>query len=392
LENGSRALAAVEAEKAIESDNQNAQAFYMMAFVKAVEQKPALVRSFASRAVAIDPYLSGARRLLSQYVNGSVGYQQKVDAGVLRHFENGKLLEEAGHLSEAMIEFETALRTEPRYYRALIAIAGIRLSERDYRQAAPAASRALELDPDGAIANLQLACAQAGIAEQARTEIGATDYRARFYDQSEPLEKTGLLRLVFPDYERLTDQGRFVLRRSVAGLACFLPSLVSAGARHYLLRLDQGISEVPGFGDIRNRTTFDGRYYASIRGIGGRIALSGVEYLDEASRGGLNAIAHEFAHQVQETAMGPEDLRTIHSLYEAAKREGRGLDFYAAANEFEYFAAGYEAFESSFKRPGAGLTAQHTRDELASRDPGLYSLLAKFAARSAQVGRELIVC
>ena len=86
--------------------------------------------------------------------------------------------------------------------------------------------------------------------------------------------------------------------------------------------------------------------------------------------------------------MGPEELSAIHSLYEAARRQGRALDYYAAANEFEYFAAGYEAFVSTFKRPAAGFTARHTRDELKTRDPGLYNLLTKMAEKSAQVGTD----
>jgi hypothetical protein len=84
--------------------------------------------------------------------------------------------------------------------------------------------------------------------------------------------------------------------------------------------------------------------------------------------------------------MGAEELGVIHRLYEAARRGGRALDYYAAANEYEYFAVGYEAFVSSFKRPGAGLTARHTRDELKARDPDLFSFLTKLADRSAQVG------
>jgi len=148
------------------------------------------------------------------------------------------------------------------------------------------------------------------------------------------------------------------------------------------------VSECAGFKELRDRTTFDGRYYASIRGVGGRIALSGIEYLDEASRGGFNAIAHEFAHQVHETAMSVEDQNAIRRLYATAVREGRALDYYAAANEFEYFATGYEAFVSGFKRPGATLTARHTRDELRARDPGLFSLLAKMADKSAQAGAD----
>jgi tetratricopeptide (TPR) repeat protein len=357
-----------------------------MAFIKAAERKPGQARSLARRAVEIDPYSAGARRLLSQYLNGTVGYEQKVDNSALQHFQNGKSLQGIGNLHDAALEFEAATRIQPNFYRALVALAGLRLVERDYNQAVSASSRAIEVDSEGAIANMELAYAQSGLAEQARIEIGATDYSIRFFQQPAPPVKSSLLRLIFPDYDRLDAGGRFVLAESVAGLACYLPGLASANARHYLLPLDQSISESSGFKEMRDRTTFDGRYYASIRGVGGRITLSGVEYLDEASRGGVNVIAHEFAHQVHETAMGAEELGVIHRLYEAARREGRALDYYAAANEYEYFAVGYEAFVSSFKRPGAGLTARHTRDELKARDPDLFSFLTKLADRSAQLG------
>ena len=119
--------------------------------------------------------------------------------------------------------------------------------------------------------------------------------------------------------------------------------------------------------------TFDGRFYASIRGAGGKTTVSGIEYLETAANGGFNTIAHEFAHQVHTTAMTTGEQRAIRTLYERAVDEGRTLDYYAAANEFEYFAQGYEAFVSAYKRPGAGITARHTRSELAARDPHLYS-------------------
>jgi Tfp pilus assembly protein PilF len=388
LETGDRVQAEAEASKAIEADPGNAHALYIMAFIRAAQRKPTQVRSLAQRALEIDPYLAGARRLLSQYLNGSSGYSQKVDVAAFHHFEIGKGLEGQGRVKEAVSEYEAAASAQPGYYRALIALASLELMQRQYGRAIVDASRALEVDPEGAIANMEVAYAQIGIAEQSRTEIGATDYSIRFYEDGVHPVKSSLLRLVFPDYDKLADKGRIVLGKSVAGLACFLPSLVSVSARHYLLRLDQSVSECAGFKELRDRTTFDGRYYASIRGVGGRVALSGVEYLDEASQGGFNAIAHEFAHQVHETAMGPEQLSAIRRLYETAVKEGRALDYYAAANEFEYFAVGYEAFVSSFKRPGATLTARHTRDELRARDPGLFSLLTKMADKSAQAGTD----
>src|SRR5262249_37728573 len=145
LETGNRGLAEAEAVRAIEANRRNANALVIMAFVKSAERKPALVRSLARRALEIDPFLAGARRLLAQYLTVSAGYLQKVDTAALTHFEKGKLLEAKGHNLDALVEFEAATVAEPRYYRALIALAGIKLSGHDYKQAMSAASRALEV-------------------------------------------------------------------------------------------------------------------------------------------------------------------------------------------------------------------------------------------------------
>jgi hypothetical protein len=68
-------------------------------------------------------------------------------------------------------------------------------------------------------------------------------------------------------------------------------------------------------------------------------------------------------------------------MYERARREGLTLDFYAAANEYEYFAQGYEAFVSQQKRPSAGITARHTNQELLTRDPELHAFLMNLTKR-----------
>src|SRR5262245_27438346 len=151
METGNRAQAEAEALKAIDADAQNADALYLSAFIKAAERKPALVRSLARRALEINPNLTSARRLLSQYVNGSAGYEQQVDVSARHHFEEGKALEDKGSIREALAEFEAAARAEPRYYRALIAIASIRLGEHAFDRALSAARRAVEVDPEGAI-------------------------------------------------------------------------------------------------------------------------------------------------------------------------------------------------------------------------------------------------
>ena len=58
------------------------------------------------------------------------------------------------------------------------------------------------------------------------------------------------------------------------------------------------------------------------------------------------------------------------------------LDYYAAANEEEYFAQGYEAFISARKRPSAGVTGRHTRHELLARDPEFYKFLVKLTGKT----------
>jgi tetratricopeptide (TPR) repeat protein len=294
---------------------------------------------------------------------------------VRSHYERGRALKQGGRLTEAAFELEAALRIEPRYYRALIALGDVWLRQSNYERAAIVAEQAVSVDPDGALAHLELSCAHRGIHERARIEIGAIDFAASFY--SGPAQPAyALTSEVFPSYGSLTKREQVVIDRAVAALSAFLPKLVRKKARHYLLAFDQRPSDLHGFADVADEKTFDGRFYASIRGVGGRVTLSGIEYLDQAARGGFNTIAHEFAHQVHIAAMGSNELKAIRKLYERARREGRTLDYYAAANEYEYFAQGYEAFISDRKRPSAGVTARHTNAELLKRDPDLHKFLS----------------
>ena len=222
----------------------------------------------------------------------------------------------------------------------------------------------------------ELSYAYLGMRERARLKIGAPDFVAMFDRRVAP-PSFALTREIFPDYDLLSRRGRAVVDYSVAPLAQYLPKLAQTGARHYLLAYDQRPSEIRGLRDSAEEKTLDGRCYDSIRGAGGRVTVSGMEYLEAAAAGGAHTIAHEFAHQVHLTAMSKDELRTIHSLYQQARHKGRVLDYYAAANEMEYFAQGYEAFISGYKRPSAGVTARHTNRELLKRDPDLYAFLVK---------------
>jgi Tfp pilus assembly protein PilF len=386
LESGNNSMAAEEAQRAISLDEYNAEAIHTLACVRSSERKADETRSLARRTVSLDPFNFGARRLLSQYLDGQSGYEQRVAEQARAHYDRGRSYKQKGDLTNAMAEFEEALRIEPRYYRALIGAADAWLRKGEYERAATVAKLAIDVDPDGASAQLELSCAYRGESEQARAAIGAVDFAKLFYSR-EPVPAYSATLAVFPNYAALTREQQTVIDIAVAPLAGYLPKLVRHKARHYLLAFDERPADLSGFADVADEKTFDGRYYASIRGVGGRVTVSGIEYLNQAARGGFNTIAHEFAHQVHIAALGKSEVKTIRKLYEHARKEGKTLDYYAAANEYEYFAQGYEAFIAKRKRPSAGVTARHTSDELRSRDPDLYSFFLKLSGKPQTFGR-----
>jgi len=382
LETNRNAEASVEARQALALDAFNVDALYAIAYVKSIEHNASEARSLARRAVSLDPFHIAARRMLSQYVDGQAGYNQTVTAETRACYDRGRRLKDAGERTQAVAELEAALRIEPRYYRAMIALGDVWLRDGDYDRAAGIARLAISCDPDGTLGHLELCWAYRGIHERARREIGADDFSDVLDNQPAP-SAYAATREIFPEYSTLNKPQQSVIDAAVGPLVSFLPMLVRKKARHYLLAYDQRPGDLRGFADMGGDKTFDGRYYDSLRGVGGRVAVSGIEYLEQAARGGFNTIAHEFAHQVHIAAMSKRDVAAIHQLYEEACREKRTLDHYAAANEYEYFAQGYEAFISERKRPSFGITGRHTRNELAMRDPRLYKFLLVLTGDSA---------
>jgi len=382
LENNRNAEATVEARHAHALDAFNVDALYALAYAKSIEHNASEARSFARRAVSLDPFHIAARRMLSQYVDGQAGYNQTVTAEARACYDRGRRLKDAGDWTIAVAELEAALRIEPRYYPAMIALGDVWLRDGDYDRAAGIARLAISCDPDGTLGHLELCWAYRGIHERARCEIGAADFSDSLDNRPVP-SAYAATREIFPEYPTLNKRQQSVIDAAVGPLVSFLPMLARKKARHYLLAYDQRPGDIRGFADIGGDKTFDGRFYDSLRGVGGRVAVSGIEYLEQAARGGFNTIAHEFAHQVHIAAMARRDIGAIHQLYEEACREKRTLDHYAAANEYEYFAQGYEAFISERKRPSFGITGRHTRNELAMRDPRLYKFLLVLTGNSA---------
>lgn len=92
-----------------------------------------------------------------------------------------------------------------------------------------------------------------------------------------------------------------------------------------------------------------------------------------------NQTGHELGHALNRM-FDDSDMKTIVRLYNNAVKNGKALDYYAAANYREYFAQGCEAFISIYK-PHKDLLYNnpiaHTRFELLKKDPELYKFIKK---------------
>ncbi|MEZ6025849.1 MAG: hypothetical protein R3E85_06675 [Planctomycetota bacterium] len=168
-----------------------------------------------------------------------------------------------------------------------------------------------------------------------------------------------------------------IVRRALRPWEAWLPQLIAAGGRHEILPLASSLVDAPERDDLADQTTFDGRWYAHLRGVGGLHAATGEEKLRAAACHEFDTFAHELAHQILTYALPADVQGEVHALWRRAVEANRCLDAYAASNADEYFAQGYEAFLSTWKLPGIRRTACHTRDELAARDPDLLALLER---------------
>ncbi|MCI0341431.1 MAG: tetratricopeptide repeat protein [Planctomycetales bacterium] len=324
-------------------------------------------------ALLCDPEHPDANRSLASYLAAPA--PSVLAARALRAAEERL---DAGDAVGGLILARRAAGEAPERARLLAAARG---SAGDAPGAAAAAREGLEASPEDAEdpqLRFLLGWASRERLESARervTSLWTVDRGPGTVDSRAASDWPGL-GAVFRDLPRLSPDDRALLAGALRPLRRHFPALAEAGVTHTLLPLHRRLTDLAPLRAWRGRPTFDGRCYDGVRGAGGAQAVSGLETLAEARRGGFQTVAHEFAHQVH--ASLPADLRaTIDALYREAVAGGRALDYYARENAFEYFAQGYEAFVSERKRPGVSETAHHVRTELERRDPDLYRLLLR---------------
>lgn len=378
--------AKIAAEKALALAPNDPEALAGLCSVMVIERRPEDVRRLAEKALAINPYNSRVRRIYAQYVFSRKAMPLCSEAA-RKEYEAARKALGQENVDAAKAHFQSALEVSPAFTQALISLGAMALRSGDESLALECARRTLSLDPENALGQLQysLACSERHL-RQCRA-IGSGNASVETVFPTAPLP--AVVSEVFPDFDGLRPEEKNVLSSAIAPLAHFLPKLKHCGAKHYLLGLDRSLSDIPGYGGLADRTTFDGRFYGSLRGVGGVATVTGIEALTTASRGGFNTVAHEFAHQVHNCALDPSTRNRIEILFLNAKKEKRFLDYYSAANEWEYFAQGYEAFISIYKRPNAGVTGRHTREELKRIDPDLHQLFLEISNPAFQSSRNL---
>jgi len=282
---------------------------------------------------------------------------------------------EAGDPAKAREKAGEAARADPTCLFAWLVLGSASFDLEDFESALDAARKSIALDPRAPLPRTLFVTSLTLKQECKRLELSKIDFYEKFRATETP-EVPGIER-VFPNYVSLTADGKKVVRTAVAPFARCLPALEKGKVVHFLLPLYRHFTDLSGMTEWKGQPTFDGRCYDAVRGAAGQFAVSGVETLWPATRLGFNVIAHEFAHQIHRYALGGEDQSEISRLYERAKKEGRCLDYYAAENEQEYFAQGYEAFVSPFKRPTSSETSKNTRADLEEKDPDFYGFLRR---------------
>lgn len=386
IETNRQSEARIASEKALALAPNDPEALAGLCSVMVIERRPQEVRRLAEKALAINPYNSRVRRIYAQYVFSRKAMPVCPEAA-RKEYEAARTSILKEDMEAAKTHFQSALEVSPAFTQALISLGAMALRSGDEGLALDCARKTISLDPENALGQLQfsLACSERHLRQCRAIGSGIASLETAF--SASPLPP--VVSEVFPDFENLRPEEKKVLSAAIAPLAHFLPRLKTCGAKHYLLGLDRNLSDIPGYGGLAERTTFDGRFYGSLRGVGGVATVTGIEALTIAARGGFNTVAHEFAHQIHNCALDAPTRNRVEKLFINAKKENRFLDYYSAANEWEYFAQGYEAFISVYKRPNAGVTGRHTREELKTIDPDLYQFFLEISNPAFQSGRNL---
>ncbi|MEI8390405.1 MAG: hypothetical protein WCG23_11045 [bacterium] len=181
--------------------------------------------------------------------------------------------------------------------------------------------------------------------------------------------------------EKLNPQQKNWVDRALLPLGKVVKNIVENGSKTYIMK------DTATFIFPKNAGQRD--FYSAIE-LGGEfmdsnMAISTVIF-NEAQlnrKDKHNTLAHEFNHNFTDDILDQNDKKVLADLYKQAKDTDKCLDYYAALDEWEYFAQGYEAFCSVYK-PHVSMIynddylqggGSHTRFTLKRKDPALYKFI-----------------
>jgi hypothetical protein len=188
----------------------------------------------------------------------------------------------------------------------------------------------------------------------------------------------------------LSEVGLTRLKYDVRFWAKYLDFLYTADQRLYVKQsfelLSETVPELAGLRDVRIEYANDGRLWDDVRGAGGNPVVVDFEEMNTVVFGNYNTSVHEMTHQFHAAAPAAVG-NCVAALYAQAAASNNFPDYYAAYNEWEYFAQGVAYYSVPVSSPvGFGLTRQW----LVDNDPDLYSFLQTLEAATTPL--DSIVC
>lgn len=170
------------------------------------------------------------------------------------------------------------------------------------------------------------------------------------------------------------------------------PPYIKKGLVIHILKYNEKFTDIPEVHYLKSKKVkevyvgySDGpsgdRLMDDITGEGShRMVVVKINRIPEGLHGANNGFYHEFAHLIHQSAFSEDQIYELERLYKNAKLKNLFLDDYAATNETEYFAVGFEAFLSKFKFDKSWIYYKHERQDLFNRDPMLFQFIENLPA------------
>jgi tetratricopeptide (TPR) repeat protein len=280
-----------------------------------------------------------------------------------------------GRKNEAEKILNEIIKKYPDNIHSYISQGNYYINIQEYRKAINSFKKALDISPEYGVANNGLAISINFLIKSQEKKL--KEFNIDTYDYSKLDVES--VKKVFINFDEIPKKYQKVIYYSIYPIKQYLPVLVASGATHYIIPLYEKSTDHKFGQELKNKTSFDGRLWDDVRGRGGFNSATGIESLEETINFDFNTLTHEFAHQIHGYAFSKEQQAKISLLYEKAKKGNLFLDYYAASNEYEYFAQGVEAFNSKQGKLTLKSTAKNTIEFLKNKDKELYEFIEKIS-------------